>query len=180
MASNTPNLNLLKKDPVTDGNDTFNIETMLNENWDKIDEDKATQDAALTAHLNENVAHEAATNLVKTDGSNPMTGELNFKNSAVQMIKLEKTDSNLATIYLGAANEKLYIYNNDKSASVQIDISNKTIYFPGSVKITVGTGSPEGLVVGVVGSIYLRLDGGANTTLYVKEQATGNTGWVAK
>lgn len=37
MASNTPNLNLLKKDPVTDGNDTFNIQTMLNDNWDKID-----------------------------------------------------------------------------------------------------------------------------------------------
>ncbi|MEW4368507.1 phage tail protein [Paenibacillus kandeliae] len=37
MASNTPNLNLLKKNPATDGNDTFNIETMLNENWDKID-----------------------------------------------------------------------------------------------------------------------------------------------
>ena len=38
MASNTPNLNLLKKDPVTDGDDTFNIKTMLNDNWDKIDE----------------------------------------------------------------------------------------------------------------------------------------------
>ncbi|MUT67820.1 hypothetical protein [Paenibacillus sp. NEAU-GSW1] len=37
MASNTPNLGLLKKDPAIDGNDTFNIETMLNENWDKID-----------------------------------------------------------------------------------------------------------------------------------------------
>lgn len=37
MASNTPNLNLLKKDPIADGNDTFNIQTMLNENWDKID-----------------------------------------------------------------------------------------------------------------------------------------------
>lgn len=37
MASNTPNLGLLKKDPMTDGNETFNIETMLNENWDKID-----------------------------------------------------------------------------------------------------------------------------------------------
>ncbi len=37
MASNTPNLNLLKKDPATDGNDTFNIQTMLNDNWDKID-----------------------------------------------------------------------------------------------------------------------------------------------
>ena len=38
MASNTNNLGLLKKDPVADGNDTFNIRTMLNENWDKIDE----------------------------------------------------------------------------------------------------------------------------------------------
>ena len=37
MASNTPNLNLLKKDPIVDGNDTFNIQTMLNDNWDKID-----------------------------------------------------------------------------------------------------------------------------------------------
>ncbi|WP_046214791.1 bactofilin family protein [Paenibacillus wulumuqiensis] len=37
MASNTPNLGLLKKNPVTDGNDTFNIQTMLNDNWDKID-----------------------------------------------------------------------------------------------------------------------------------------------
>ncbi|MGG4341019.1 phage tail protein [Paenibacillus lautus] len=38
MASNTPNLGLLKKDPMVDGNETFNIETMLNENWDKVDE----------------------------------------------------------------------------------------------------------------------------------------------
>lgn len=38
MSSNTPNLGLLKKDPMVDGNETFNIETMLNENWDKIDE----------------------------------------------------------------------------------------------------------------------------------------------
>ncbi|WP_379130959.1 pyocin knob domain-containing protein [Paenibacillus sp. sgz500958] len=37
MATNTPNLNLLKKNPATDGNETFNIQTMLNENWDKVD-----------------------------------------------------------------------------------------------------------------------------------------------
>ena len=37
MASYTPNLNLLMKDPVADGADTFNIETMLNQNWEKID-----------------------------------------------------------------------------------------------------------------------------------------------
>jgi hypothetical protein len=29
--------NLLKKNPATDGADTFNIQTMLNDNWDKID-----------------------------------------------------------------------------------------------------------------------------------------------
>lgn len=38
MAEHTPNLGLLKKDPLADGNETFNIETMLNDNWDKIDE----------------------------------------------------------------------------------------------------------------------------------------------
>ncbi|MCM3041725.1 hypothetical protein M3201_18690 [Paenibacillus motobuensis] len=43
-----------------------------------------------------------------------------------------------------------------------------------------GAGSPEGNVVAPVGSIYQRSDGGANTTLYVKQSGTGNTGWVAK
>ena len=39
MTSYTQNLKLLKKNPSTDGNDTFNVETMLNENWDKVDEE---------------------------------------------------------------------------------------------------------------------------------------------
>jgi hypothetical protein len=43
-----------------------------------------------------------------------------------------------------------------------------------------GTGSPEGVITAGVGSIYLRADGGANTSIYVKESGTGNTGWVAK
>lgn len=43
-----------------------------------------------------------------------------------------------------------------------------------------GLGSPEGVVTSVVGGIYARLDGGAGSTLYVKESGTGATGWVAK
>jgi hypothetical protein len=43
-----------------------------------------------------------------------------------------------------------------------------------------GTGSPEGARTAPVGSIFLRSDGGAGTTLYAKEAGTGNTGWVAK
>lgn len=43
-----------------------------------------------------------------------------------------------------------------------------------------GSGSPEGVVTAPVGCLYSRTDGGAGTTLYVKESGTGNTGWVAK
>jgi hypothetical protein len=38
LASDTTNLLLHKKDPLVDGEQTFNIETMLNQNWDKIDQ----------------------------------------------------------------------------------------------------------------------------------------------
>lgn len=43
-----------------------------------------------------------------------------------------------------------------------------------------GTGSPEGQVTAAVGTLYRRRDGGAGTTLYVKESGAGPTGWVAK
>jgi len=45
---------------------------------------------------------------------------------------------------------------------------------------TSGTGSPESVKTAPVGSLYTRTDGGASTTLYVKESGAGNTGWVAK
>jgi hypothetical protein len=48
------------------------------------------------------------------------------------------------------------------------------------VKFVVGAGTPEGSVTAGVGSVYQRTNGGANTSLYVKESGTGNTGWVAK
>jgi len=43
-----------------------------------------------------------------------------------------------------------------------------------------GAGSPEGIVTAPVSAVYHRTDGGAGTSLYVKESGTGNTGWVAK
>lgn len=50
----------------------------------------------------------------------------------------------------------------------------------GRVLVTNGTGSPEGSVSAPIGSLYTRSDGGAGTTLYIKESGTGNTGWTAK
>ncbi|MMZ47261.1 hypothetical protein D1872_88980 [compost metagenome] len=37
MASNTPKLGLYMKDPVAEGNDFFDVKTMMNDNWEKID-----------------------------------------------------------------------------------------------------------------------------------------------
>jgi hypothetical protein len=48
----------------------------------------------------------------------------------------------------------------------------------GGPTITIGAGAPA--VSAPVGSLYLRTDGGASTTLYVKESGTGTSGWVAK
>lgn len=50
----------------------------------------------------------------------------------------------------------------------------------GAPTIRSGAGTPESAVTAPVGSLFMRTNGGANTTLYVKESGSGNTGWVAK
>jgi hypothetical protein len=48
-------------------------------------------------------------------------------------------------------------------------------------QVRLGTGSPNGAVVGNVGDLYTNLAGGLGTTLYVKESGAGtNLGWVGK
>lgn len=44
----------------------------------------------------------------------------------------------------------------------------------------IGTGSPEGVVTASQGSIYHNRSGGSGTSVYFKENGTGNTGWAAK
>lgn len=46
--------------------------------------------------------------------------------------------------------------------------------------IYTGANSPEGVYAANVGSLFLRQNGGASTTLYIKESGSGNTGWIAK
>ena len=50
----------------------------------------------------------------------------------------------------------------------------------GGVTIQSGSGTPEGAITAVVGSLYMRTNGGAGTSLYVKESGSGNTGWIGK
>lgn len=66
----------------------------------------------------------------------------------------------------------------DVGLGLTVWITNGTIWRPETPIIC--TGTPEGVVVAPVGSLAVRTDGGAGTTLYVKQSGTGNTGWVAK
>ena len=66
-------------------------------------------------------------------------------------------------------------------------LPNKTLTAPvitaasgTSPTISAGAGTPEGAVTAPPGSVYLRNNGAAATSFYVKESGTGNTGWVAK
>jgi hypothetical protein len=48
-------------------------------------------------------------------------------------------------------------------------------------RLKFGTGSPEGVVTADIGTLYMRTDGGATTTLYVKTANNGSAnGWTAK
>jgi hypothetical protein len=49
-----------------------------------------------------------------------------------------------------------------------------------TVRVYRGYGSPLNVVAAGIGSIYMRLDGGAITSIYIKESGTDGTGWVAK
>lgn len=89
----------------------------------------------------------------------------------------EAIEDILSIAYSGATAGVGVKYNN-----LRIVTADKSIEFAGngSVIWRCGAGTPEAAVTAPVGSLYTRTDGGANTTLYVKESGTGNTGWVAK
>ena len=67
------------------------------------------------------------------------------------------------------------------AGNLVIGAAGQGIYFSsGGLIWLTGTGTPQSVVTAPVGSLFTRTDGGANTTLYVKESGAGNTGWVAK
>lgn len=79
------------------------------------------------------------------------------------------------------------VFSTDSSAgwtgNERVRIRNDgRLAFGGSTgpQLVVGSGDPESVITAPIGSLYLRTDGGAGTTLYVKQSGTGNTGWAGK
>lgn len=106
-----------------------------------------------------------------------------------QQVNGTHTFARAASGTAGNAISWLNVLETDTSSNVKVSAGNlvigtagKGIDFSGNGGLIwrCGAGTPEGAVTAPVGSLYTRTDGGANTTLYVKETGTGNTGWVAK
>ena len=83
--------------------------------------------------------------------------------------------------------DNLVLYGSTGGFAVTFSQATSAATFANAVSVsgtaatwTSGTGSPESVKTAPVGSLYTRTDGGASTTLYVKESGAGNTGWIAK
>jgi len=81
-------------------------------------------------------------------------------------------------IYRAQSGDHIFTQGNSEIARIN-SVGNLSVAGTTAI-ITAGTGSPEGVVTAIVGSLFQRTDGGANTSLYVKESGTGNTGWIPK
>jgi hypothetical protein len=89
-------------------------------------------------------------------------------------IQVRSTATNGRVILTYGAGGNVLISNDSFSAEATIHLGS------GGPRIISGAGTPEAVVTAPIGSLFLRSDGGAGTTLYVKESGAGNTGWIAK
>lgn len=130
-----------------------------------------------------NISTSSGLTLVSNTGDNP---RLALGNSAVgsTFVSFEVANCSSTAAVIGLLRIKLYhdgtaqpISSIAKSATFTTTIVRPELT-PGNVLSD--TGTPEGVVVAPIGAMFLRKDGGASTTLYIKESGTGNTGWVAK
>lgn len=139
-------------------------------------------------------------NIELTNGDNPIlkqiggavTGRVQVLNDSYMQVG---TDTN-HSLYLRTNNADRWLVDNNGTLRPANDNATDIGFNGGRVKdihlagilylnaaqnvfIRRGTGSPEGVVTASPGALYIRDDGGASTSLYVKEAGTGNTGWVA-
>jgi hypothetical protein len=102
--------------------------------------------------------------------------------SAVFPVDITGDNRALTLSVTNASGGVIAAFNDSSGASGQITSGGggARYFTTPTVFLGSGNGSPEGAIAAPIGSLWTRLDGGAGTTLYVKESGTGNTGWVAK
>ncbi len=119
----------------------------------------------------------------------------NNATSALTISQMQFSGNTVSKGSTSATADPLLMYNDGFGAITKFDHSNN-IYASGVAANPLynmtpslitngsnsfrGTGTPEGVVTASIGAMYLRTDGGATTTLYIKTSGTGNIGWTAK
>jgi len=159
--------------------------------------DVAINFGATTGHYDVNIQNNAYRNvttemnnpphlwsIMKADGTRPAYID---KNGLLWQVR-DATDGVLASTVLGDASSRFsrrtdgkmtWGNGTDAGDTFLARSAPKVFLVNNEVKIATGAGSPENVVTAPVGSLYLRTDGGANTTLYIKETGATNTGWQA-
>ena len=85
------------------------------------------------------------------------------------------------TLKVDSANNRVGIVKGTPTESLDVTGNIKTTgdMMLANTLVSTGTGTPEGVKTAPVGSIFLRTNGAAGTSMYIKESGSGNTGWVA-
>jgi hypothetical protein len=150
LASNTPRLGLYKKDPVLDANDTFNITTMLNDNWDRIDQNVETIEGA-QAKADQAEQNAKAASVAKTGDT--MSGPLRVPSlqgtSNPDVINVGTGTSSIDTSGGGAR------FKFDADNYIFVNGSQVRLYFGGAVKHAFSAdGTKTGGSIEIDGKIY--------------------------
>lgn len=130
MATHTPHLNLLKKNVVTDGHETFNIETMLNENWDKID-------VAFGKPVYGNEIHGLRINANKNiEYYNTETSEWVEVKSGVDGAPIQAKNYKIPATIEGQTDFEIPLASFDPEIDVMLVMQNRTVLEPDEYSIT--------------------------------------------
>ena len=89
------------------------------------------------------------------------------------------TQANQSIVSDGGVSTPYVIVTRNGATVTQYEIRAERVKFNNGPETITGTGSPEGVVNAVKGSLFLRTDSAEATAIYVKQTTTGNTGWKA-
>lgn len=116
---------------------------------------------------------------IDVSGSGAGYGLLNFRNSGGSIIGVVGNSNTDMPIDIRAGADFI-VKENGVGTYLRVAHTTGILKIQENCRILTGSGSPESAVTGNVCDLYLRTNGGAATTLYVKESGSGNTGWIGK
>lgn len=118
----------------------------------------------------------------------PGSGNVNYTifRNGVQVSGLTK-DNDFSDLNLSAGTYSYTVTATDQtgtsgqSPGTSVTLPNQVLYSFLNGYVMVGIGDPTNVVIASPGQIWLRTNGGAGTTLYVKETGVNtSSGWAAK